>query len=63
MEAVCLKKKRQGKNFAGKAKTKENLTTVNRIKVPEITVQLEGQHIFDFEVDTGAGDNFLDENA
>ena len=58
-----FKEEKGRQKFTGKAKTKENLTTVNRIKVPEITVQLEGQHIFDFEVDTGAGDNFLGKNA
>ena len=66
LEAVCLKKKRDGRNLQGKQKPKKIYqTTVNRIKFPELQlpVQLEGNHTITFEVDTGAADNFLGKNA
>ena len=38
---------------------------INKIQAPELhlPLKLEGQHTVEFEVDTGAGDNFLGKDA
>ena len=40
-------------------------TAISKIQVPELylPLKLEGQHTVEFEVDTGAGDNFLSKNV
>ena len=71
LEAACLKKRRDSENLKGERKKAKKIytisqpTTVNKIKVPELQlpIKLEGQHTISFEVDTGAGDNFLGKNA
>ena len=71
LEVVCLKKKRDSNILRGERRKTQKIftiskpTAINKIQVPELhlPLKLEGQHTVEFEVDTGAGDNFLGKNA
>eukprot|EP00795_Rhopilema_esculentum_P013866 gene13866-4813_t len=71
IEAACLKKKKESAKLTGERNKLKKIfsisqtNTVNKVKVPELQlpIKLEGQHMVNFEVDTGAGDNFLGKTA
>ena len=71
IEAACLKKKKESakltreRNKLKKIFSISQTNTINKVKVPELQlpIKLEGQHMINFEVDTGAGDNFLGKTA
>ena len=71
IEAACLKKKKESAKLTGERNKLKKIfsisqtNTINKVKVPELQlpIKLEGQHMINFEVDTGAGDNFLGKTA
>ena len=63
-----LKKKRDSNILKGERRKTQKIftiskpTAINKIQV-HLPLKLEGQHTVEFEVDIGAGDNFLGKNA
>ena len=66
LQSVCMKKKNDAKDKKmRKIFTVTPPNSVHMVKVPELQlpIKLEGHNIVNFEVDTGAADNFLGKTA
>ena len=66
LQSVCMRKKNDNKDKKmSKIFIVTPPTSINMIKVPELQlpIKLEGKTIVNFEVDTGAADNFLGKTA
>lgn len=73
LEKACLKKKKESEDLKNskKSKTKKinsvllvpNQQDVKKVPELQVPIKLDGQHLVNFEVDTGAAENFLGENV